>query len=390
MAGKRPVYSIPVIVFLDDVSGNQSKQWNEHFSCYMSTGALPREKLSEEFHVRFIATSPHATPLEMMQGIRTSMEKTFQNPVEAYDCETKEEVLLQVYPLLFAGDNPMQSELCSCAGLNANHFCRTCMCGGTQEYKRSDEGFKSFFMLAEASRSTGIKDHLAQPILDSIVKIGQDLRKATPDRAAVTPDVSLTETGVDIHKDTPTEILHTILLGVVKYFWAQTTTLLEKDKKLGVFQSRLHSVEESGLNIPKLSAEYMCQYKGGLIGKHFKCLSQVMAFAVHGLVPQDVLDAWIVTGRMVVLLWHTEIENIDDYSRDLNQIISNFLHITAKCSPSIIISKPKFHFLIHLVFYIRRFGPALLFSTERYESYNAVFRAASIHSNHQAPNRDIV
>jgi hypothetical protein len=57
----------------------------------------------------------------------------------------------------------------------------------------------------------------------------------------------------------------------------------------------------------------MCQYKGGLIGKHFKTLSQIMAFAVQGLVPQDVLEA-LILGRLTVLLWHTEIENIDSYT----------------------------------------------------------------------------
>ncbi|KAJ7116872.1 hypothetical protein C8R44DRAFT_627212, partial [Mycena epipterygia] len=53
------------------------------------------------------------------------------------------------------------------------------------------------------------------------------------------------------------------------------------------------------------------------------------------------------------------------------------------------ISKPKFHFLLHLPFFIRRFGPAVLFSTERYEAYNAVFRACSIYSNRLTPSRDI-
>jgi hypothetical protein len=38
--------------------------------------------------------------------------------------------------------------------------------------------------------------------------------------------------------------------------------------------------------------------------------------------------------------------------------------------------------------FIRRFGPAILFSTERYESFNHVFRLASIYSNRQAPSRD--
>lgn len=66
VAKGRMVYSIPLIIFEDDVSGNRSKQWNKHYSCYMSNGALPRTKLDNEFHVRFVATSPHATPLEIM------------------------------------------------------------------------------------------------------------------------------------------------------------------------------------------------------------------------------------------------------------------------------------------------------------------------------------
>ena len=39
----------------------------------------------------------------------------------------------------------MQSEECSHAGLTCNHFCRTCKAGGTQEFKRSDEGFQTLF-----------------------------------------------------------------------------------------------------------------------------------------------------------------------------------------------------------------------------------------------------
>ncbi len=52
-------------------------------------------------------------------------------------------------------------------------------------------------------------------------------------------------------------------------------------------------------------------------------------------------------------------------------------------------NKPKFHILLHLVEHIRRFGPAGLFATEAFESFNAVIRAKSIHSNRQAPSRDI-
>jgi hypothetical protein len=73
---------------------------------------------------------------------------------------------------------------------------------------------------------------------------------------------------------------------------------------------------------------------------------------------------------------------------ELQEVIDDLLTKTAICAPSIIVSKPKFHFLTHLPFFIRRFGPALLFSTERYESFNTVARLNFIHSNRLAPSRD--
>ncbi|KAE9395106.1 hypothetical protein BT96DRAFT_800933, partial [Gymnopus androsaceus JB14] len=52
-------------------------------------------------------------------------------------------------------------------------------------------------------------------------------------------------------------------------------------------------------------------------------------------------------------------------------------------------NKPKFHVLLHLPSHIRRFGTAMLFATESFESYNAIIRARSIHSNRHAPSKDI-
>ena len=207
-----------------------------------------------------------------------------------------------------------------------------------------------------------------------------------------------------MHLDTPTEILHTVLLGVVKYYWAQTIWYLKNcSKSLTLFQTCLASVEWHGLNAPSTDATYICQYHGSLIGKHFKSLAQVMSFLVYDLVPEDVLCAWKIIGALCVLLWHTEIEDIESYlvrsrtssfyrsntlQTSLTQTIGDFLNITAKCSPSILVSKPKFHFLVHLPAFVRLFGPAILYSTERYESFNHVFCLSCIYSNRQAPSRD--
>lgn len=51
--------------------------------------------------------------------------------------------------------------------------------------------------------------------------------------------------------------------------------------------------------------------------------------------------------------------------------------------------KAKFHILLHILEHIRRFGPAILFATESFESFNALIRNASVFSNRQAPSRDI-
>ncbi|KAJ6513958.1 hypothetical protein DFH09DRAFT_941309, partial [Mycena vulgaris] len=392
------VYSIPFALFIDDVSGNKSKQWSKKNSCYMSNGALPRTKLDNEFHVCFVVLSPFASSLEIMHSVRGSTE---------YDCEAKEEVLLRPYGLPFAGDNPIQVELGSSTGLNTNFFCQTCQAGGTREWKQSNKGFPEpniATILTETVCLSGVKDVFLQPIIDILVKMGQDLQKANPEDEGITNPLfdmaggSMTFlprhwlnsfTGIDMHKDTPTEILHTILLGVVKYNWGQTVWVIEKGKDSPPFQTCLNSILSDGLNIPKVQADYMCQCKRGLIRKHFKTLSRIMAFAVEGLVPPDVLEAWLILGHITVLLWHAEIEDGTSYTAELEMCINDFINITCKCSSSILISKPKFHFLLHLPFFIWHFGLAVLFSTEHYGAYNAVFRACSIYSNHLTLSGDI-
>ncbi|KAG2149224.1 hypothetical protein DEU56DRAFT_705213, partial [Suillus clintonianus] len=78
-------------------------------------------------------------------------------------------------------------------------------------------------------------------------------------------------------------ILHTLLLGVVKYCWGQTVNLLEKVKLLDLFQTHLDSIAKDRLNALCLNANYICHYKGSLIGKHSKSLMMINIRQVYSV-----------------------------------------------------------------------------------------------------------
>lgn len=212
--------------------------------------------------------------------------------------------------------------------------------------------------------------------------------------------------GVEIHLDTPGEILHTFLLGQEKYVWHKTSAGWDK-KKDELFAARLRSSSVDGLSLPPIRAEYLVKYKNALVGKHFKALQQVGAFHLYDdLCPEIVQDLWKATGELGAVLWFHQIRDMNQYlvcfpscgiicsldcSRqdDLEVLVANVLDIWAIIDPNRILTKNKLHILTHLVNNIRRFGPAILYSTEIFECWNAIFRFCSILSNHQAPSRDI-
>ncbi|KAF8871236.1 hypothetical protein BD779DRAFT_1478341 [Infundibulicybe gibba] len=383
----RRVISVPLIVFMDDVSGNISKQWNKHHAIYMSNGNLPREMIEKEFCVRFVTSSPHASPMELMTAMKDSIAKAYESGVVAYDAKYDEESAEMRKPEETAEEACRQVRLSMMP--NGSEKMKTAMSTNGVHDSTTDAIVASLIEMGKRLRTKPAPGTPRLPESEVQRQLEQQLETLLGNRSlneAINPLLGMP--GVNIHMDTPTEILHTVLLGVVKYFWAQTVFILEKSKSFEIFHTRLSSFNMQGLSATNLNADYVCRYKGGLIGKHFKSLAQVMPFLIYDLVPQSVLNGWTVIGRLVVLLWHTTIEDREVYLAELSRVIEDFLTITAQCAPSILLSKPKFHFLIHIPAYIRRFGPAILFSTERYESFNHVFRLTCIFSNRQAPSRD--
>ncbi|KAJ7460141.1 hypothetical protein FB451DRAFT_1500376 [Mycena latifolia] len=426
-ANGRPIYSSFVNYFGDDVSGNRTKSWNKHWNAYMTHVNLPRQLLQQGFHTHFVSTSPNASVSEQFREFKAALEYVLHLKVTT-GCAT----CLCIYVNAGPSDNPMQSEVSGHIGGKGNGPCRKCKMGGTQQEKATNEGYHAIFEAGEprtkeyileelekqvklacsgvvthvkdSQTETGVKDVYTQYWIDQLILRFKEMKKDEPNRSVQDIQAELvkwtvdnrdtiygpffTMKGFDPTRDTPVEILHTILLGIIKYIWHITHTPWSAEEKK-TYAIRLQATNTDGLSIHVIRSNYIMQYAGSLIGRQLKTLAQTNLFHVRGLVSDDKFRAWRAAGELSALLWFPEMRNLVEYRRDLKVAVANVLDTFAIIDPSKIISKIKYHLLVHIDDDVVQFGPLVGAITEGFESFNGVFRYCSILSNHLAPSRDI-
>ncbi|KIJ42514.1 hypothetical protein M422DRAFT_48162 [Sphaerobolus stellatus SS14] len=199
--------------------------------------------------------------------------------------------------------------------------------------------------------------------------------------------ILLSTSGLNPHQDTPVEILHVIPLGFIKYFWHDSVAKTPK-AKWPLLMTRLESLSVGSLNASPLSGKTFVTHARSLTGGDFRLITQLAPFCLYDLVSADCYQTWVALGALVPVVWQPVIEDMNRYLERLEATIERFLVYTTNWTPQWF-NKPKLHILVYLPDHIRCFGPAMLFATEAFESFNAVIRERSMHSNHQAPSRDI-
>ncbi|THU78230.1 hypothetical protein K435DRAFT_700534 [Dendrothele bispora CBS 962.96] len=431
VAGGDPLYTSFVDFFGDDVSGNRSKSWNKHNNTYLTHRNLPRKLLQQEFHIHLISTSQHATISEQYCDVKKIIDDTHKNPVRVED-ESGHTTKFMIQTHAEPSDNPAQSDVAAHIGAKGNYPCCKCHAGGSEIEKSSDEGFHAMFLPGNARNTceikaeleaqvqlacrgvvspieqrqtdSGTKDAYTQYWIDYLINRHKEIKASDPsltkdeiqrqllDWVKVNTDkiysgFLMTE-GFDPTKDTPIEILHTILLGIVKYIWHYSHSKWKPDQKQ-LYSQRLQATDTHGLSINSIRANYIINYANSLVGRQFKTIIQTAVFHLHDLVDDTHFKAWKAVGQLSALLWHVQIDNMDEYCNDIAVAVANVQDTFALIDPTKIIRKIKIHLLAHLPEDIRAFGPLLGVITESFESFNAVFRFCSVLSNHLAPSRDI-
>ncbi|EHS63165.1 uncharacterized protein PGTG_20749 [Puccinia graminis f. sp. tritici CRL 75-36-700-3] len=142
------------------------------------------------------------------------------------------------------------------------------------------------------------------------------------------------------------------------------------------------------LDIPHILGKYFVKHYKSLVGKHFRIVVQLAPFVLFQFMDEEQRALWTALCQLAPLIFQTSIPNMESYLKNLEEKIDNFMYLITRMSAQWV-NKPKFHMLLHLPLSIRRFGPASLFATEKFESFNGILRNASVHSNRHCPGRDL-
>lgn len=155
----------------------------------------------------------------------------------------------------------------------ASQYAQACAVGGKTAYKqmKTESGVKDTFL-------EGLLEY--RGVFAATVRKGRSKQRKQEDVANIIKSLPQPCTSpiwrvadLDPHRDTPVEILHTILLGFVKYFWRDALTRVKKPDRDTLIH-RLSSVDVSGLGVPPLAGHTLVTYGRSLTGRDFRVLAQ--------------------------------------------------------------------------------------------------------------------
>ncbi|KAI9627287.1 hypothetical protein KEM48_009913 [Puccinia striiformis f. sp. tritici PST-130] len=421
-AGGKILRNVPITLYADDTSGNTSKQFNKHILFYFTLSGLPPHISNQEYNCHFLSTTNIGTVLEMSEQIVEELNHMSTIGYPAYDISLGQHVWVMSVVLCFLADSPMHAEV-----TNTPNPCRMCQLSCESKKKKSTLDYVQRFLHLDAAGvecanqsrdwattrsdshhlySVATKESMAQFKKESLrlgIKDAINIRFLTESKTNTALKEKMASLELDnpikLHNpwlelkgfdgvmDTPVEALHVILLGVVKYMARDFVSgLTDKQKKELV--ARLHSFNCNTLNIDSLKPEYLIKHILSIVGRDFKIILQAAPFVFFGMMSPEKKTIWAALCRLTPLIFQTHIACMSDYLHQLKLHVDIFLFHLIK-STAQWINKPKVHMLRHFAESIHRFGPASLFSTEKFKSYNGVLRQGSIHSNKQAPGRDL-
>eukprot|EP00731_Ephydatia_muelleri_P012741 Em0007g51a len=368
--GGIPVVMVPITLFTDDTSGNKSKQWNKFHSWNFRLEGLSKKENGNLQNIQFICASNKVPVLDMAVPLVQEFTALENEGIIAYDTFLQRNVIVVAPILNIICDKPRGAEVCSHLGATTSKYCRICMADVTT-------GLHSIGCLRNKP------DMLCQIARIQSARTQKEMKQLQKEFGVSTKPNPLLELFIDLHRCTPVEVLHTLLLGPYKYLFRDSmgrlTTVQRKE-----IQARISSFSFSGFDM-KLSRN-IAKYFKSFVGRDFKILAQLALFVLPPYLTPGETEVWFALSKVFKFVYCDTFlpEMVDVYK---SQCLA-FTHAVERNCPELR-RKLKIHILLHLPDDMLQFGPASTFNTERCESYNAAIRGRNIYANQHAPSKDI-
>ncbi|KAL5506041.1 hypothetical protein EMCRGX_G007607 [Ephydatia muelleri] len=320
-AGQR-VVMLPLVLFSDDTSGNKSKKWNKFECWYLLFGGLSRHDNAKPQNIHFISCTNEMDVLDMTEPIAQQLTLLETEGVVVYDAYYEANVLVDQRdtPHLI-GEERTRS--------------KTLQCIEMIQLQPTEAG------KAAMSKEFGLRD-----VPNFLLHIPADL-----------------------YKSIPVEVLHTILLGLCKYFLKEVMPRLSKAQKKELL-ARIRAFNLSGFQ-DKVH-DYVCNHFKSFVGRDFKAWAQMAIFILSK------------QRRIIAYCCHFKLSDAEEWQQLCEEFVKN-----VKDYMPALLKKQKVHTILHLVECMISYGPSSAFSAERCESFNGSVRMQNIYGNKQAPSRDI-
>ncbi|CAG2194116.1 unnamed protein product [Mytilus edulis] len=356
-----PVVSVPINLFMDDLSANQSRRWSPLHAVQGQISGLPLEQKNKGKSVMFLGLSDKMSMLDLMSPICSDIKQCKQFGIETYDAALKQKVIMITDISLIVTDYQMMSLACNHLGPSANKFCPKCFADDSDPFKKWDMRSKE----ATSRTMERIRLHVDRTTMQRQTGVKEY-------------DNCLWDY-LDTHKDTPIGILHFLYLGLAKQLIKFSLDSLTEHQK-NLLKLHLDSIDQSSFSY-RIQISFF-QYIDSRQGKDYKHYLQIAVLNMeYAGLPKKylcVLEKLAMISKHMIKKENTIkiVQELDEYLNILKQNIPQLGR------------KRKTHLCVHLADDIERHGHPLQYAEDGFEKNHKSVRSSIAHQNGHARSRD--
>lgn len=394
----------PITLFSDDYSGNKSKQHNPYESWSMNFAAMSFEDRTKRENTFFIWTAPKTDGINALTVIPYIADdlKDLEKGRLMFSAEENELVLVTAPLLFILADNPAHSNICGILRLTTLYPCRKCYFRNIKKLKNKDYSVSADTLNSFSNIRTK-KDY--QDALD-VNKVIEGAIKYP----VAAKNLSFRNLGserlLDLEsynpaRDTPVEVLRTILLGVGKYLINHLfkVVLKKNSARMDLLVTKLKCYETCKNYSRSFTKEVT--HCGSFLGRDYKLLLQILPIIISKEFKHPVEDYDMILinrpisklGKLCSLVFVRQVvSGFDQYVEDVHKVVKDLtsevhaFDVETK-NPAPFSCKPKMHLIHHLRDDLLQFSCSLHFEREKGEQFNKFLREHLFHTNRKETSK---